>query len=156
VLLLVACLGFVALATNAHALLGNTLPEITKQRGAPAGKPEKNKALWLFEGNDGQLAYAVRFDAQGRSIAEILKPALIGRQLHQDIVMDFIKAQMEPVKDSPSLLIPKPGEKYTFAGQNLVVAENEYVVVDPANGLLIVWVRGSVPSVAAVTPAAFQ
>jgi hypothetical protein len=153
---LVAALVFSALATNAHALLGNTLDEVTKQRGKPSGQPEKNKAVWLFEGNDGQLAYAVRFDAAGKSIAETLKPALIGRSLHRDIVMDFIRAQTAGVAGSPTLIEPKVGDKYVFAGQNLVVAENEFVRVDPANGVLVVWVRGSMPSVTAVTPGAFK
>jgi len=154
--LLVACLCFAALATSSHALLGDTLEQISKHRGKPAGKPDRNKALWLFEGDDGQLAYAVKFDAAGKSIAETLRPGLIGRQLSHEIVMDFIKAHLEPYRDSKTLLAPQTGEKYSFAGQQLVVSKDESVWVDEANHFLIVWVRGSVPSVTAVRPAALQ
>lgn len=143
-------------ANTVSAFLGDTVDDIARHRGKPAGKPEKNKALWLFEGNDGQLAYAVRFDDAGRSIAEVLKPALVGRSLHRDIVGDFIKAQIEPVKSSPTLLEPKAGEKYLFAGRQFVVAENEYVLVDAAHGILVVWVQGSLPSVTVIAPAALQ
>ena len=143
-------------ATPASAFLGDTLADITKHRGKPSGKPDKNKALWLFEGNDGQLAFAVRFDEGGRSIAETLKPALIGRSLHPEIVTDFIKAQVAPLEGSPSMRVVKVGEKYTFAGQNLSVAEDEYVIVDEPRGFLLVWVRSSLPSVTVLTPAALK
>ena len=154
--LIAALLLAAALVAPAHARLGDTLADITKHRGKPAGKPDKNKALWLFEGDDGQLAYAVKFDVHGRSIAETLKPALTGRRLHQDIVLDFIKAQREVVADSPTTREPAVGEKYTFAGQQLTVAANEYVVVDEPRGFLLVWVRGSLPSVTVIAPAALQ
>ena len=154
--LIAALLLAAALAAPAHARLGDTLADITKHRGKPAGKPDKNKALWLFEGDDGQLAYAVKFDVHGRSIAETLKPALTGRRLHQDIVLDFIKAQREVVADSPTTREPAVGEKYTFAGQQLTVVANEYVVVDEPRGFLLVWVRGSLPSVTVIAPAALQ
>jgi hypothetical protein len=122
----------------------------------PSGKPDKTKALWLFEGNDGQLAYAVKFDKDGRSIAETLKPALIGRSLHSEIALDFMKAQMEVLEGSKTTKALQPGSKYTFAGQDLTVAENEYVVVDEPRGFLLVWVRGSLPSVTVVSPAALK
>lgn len=143
-------------AASASAFLGDTVDDIAKHRGKPAGKPDRHKALWLFEGNDGQLAYAVRFDDAGKSIAEVLKPALIGRTLHPDIVGDFIKAQIERVKDSPTLLTPKIGEKYMFAGREFVVADNEFVTLDAPHGILVVWVKGSVPSVTVIAPAALQ
>lgn len=151
-----AVVAFLVLATTAPAFLGDTVDDIAKHRGRPSGKPDRNKALWLFEGNDGQLAYAVRFDDKGRSIAEVLKPALVGRTLHADIVGDFIKAQIAPVKDSPTLLEPKVGEKYKFAGREFVVDKNEYVLVDAPKGILVMWVQGSVPSVTVLAPAALQ
>jgi hypothetical protein len=155
--LLTSAVCLLCVATSAHALLGDNLDAITKHRGKkPDGKPDKNKAVWLFEGDDGQIAYAVRFDHTGRSIAETLKPALTGRTMHRDIIMDFIKAQLAPFQNSPSLLEPKAGEQYAFAGQSFTVAENEYVLVDAPNGILVVWVRGSLPSVTAITPAALQ
>ncbi len=153
---LVAALGLFA-APQAHALLGTTLAEITKHRGRkPDSQPDKDRAVWSFEGNDGLLLYAVKFGADGRSIYEQLKPGQLGRGLHREFVMDFIKAQTEPLKDSPTLVEPKVGEKYKFAGKDLVVAENEYVLVDLDKGLLIVWVRGSLPSVTAITPSALK
>ncbi len=125
-------------------------------RGKPAGRPDKSKAVWLFEGNDGQLVYAVKFDADGRSIAETLKPGLIGRGLHIEIASDFIKAQMEILEGSKTTKVVEPGKKYTFAGQELTVAENEFVVVDEPRGFLLVWVKGSLPSVTVLAPPAVK
>lgn len=154
--LLFSVLCLLCAASAAQARLGDTLAQISKHRGKPAGQPEKNKAVWLFEGNDGQLAYAVRFDAEGRSIAETLRPGLIGRQLHSDIVTDFIKAQRAVLGDSQTVRELNPGEKYTFAGRPFTVADNEFVVVDEPRGFLLVWVRGSLPSVTVIAPAALQ
>ena len=154
--LLFSVLCILCAAASASAFLGDTLADITKHRGKPSGKPDKNKALWLFEGGDGQMAFAVRFDEHGKSIAETLKPALIGRILHTEIVTDFIKAQVAPLQGSPTLRTVKVGEKYTFAGQTLGVADDEYVIVDEPRGFLLVWVKGSVPSVTVLTPAALK
>jgi hypothetical protein len=151
-----AAFAFIVLAATGSAHLGNTLADIEKMRGKPAGKPDKNKAIWLFEGNDGQLVYAVKFDADGRSIAETLKPGLIGRGLHIEIASDFIKAQMEILEGSKTTRVLEPGTKYTFAGQALSVAENEFVVVDEPRGFLLVWVKGSLPSVTVLAPAAVK
>ena len=145
-----------ALLVTSHARLGDTLAEITKHRGKPVGKPEKNKAAWAFEGDDGVLIYAVRFNAEGRSIAETLKPGQLGHRLHSEFVLDFIKAQREILGDSKTVRELAVGEKYTFAGQNLAVAQNEYVVLDEPRGFLLVWVRGSLPSVTVIAPAALQ
>jgi hypothetical protein len=144
-------------AASASAHLGSTLADIEKSRGKkPSGRPDKTKAVWLFEGNDGQLAYAVKFDKDGKSIAETLKPALIGRSLHEEIASDFIKAQMEILEGSKTTQVLEPGKKYTFAGQALTVAENEFVVVDEPKGFLLVWAKGSLPSVTVVSPAALK
>jgi len=145
-----------ALVVTSPARLGDTLADITKHRGKPAGKPDKNKAVWAFEGDDGMLLYAVRFDAEGRSIAETLKPGQLGHRLHGEFVLDFIKAQREVLHGSKTTRELATGEKYTFAGQQLAVAANEYVVVDEPRGFLLVWVRGSLPSVTVIAPAALQ
>ena len=143
-----------ALVVRSPARLGDTLADITKHRGAPAGKPDKNKAVWAFEGEDGMLLYAVRFDAEGRSIAETLKPGELGHRLHREFALDFIKAQREVLGDSKTTRELSAGEKYTFAGQQLAVAPNEYVVLDEPRGFLLVWVGGSLPSVTVLAPAA--
>lgn len=154
------CLLFLLLAalaaTSASARLGDTLADITKHRGKPVGKPDKNKAVWAFEGGDEQLLYAVRFDDAGRSIGETLKPSRTGAPLQQEFVLDFIKAQREVLLDSKTTRELTPGTKYTFAGQNLVVADNEYVLIDEPHGFLLVWLRGSLPSVTVIAPAALR
>lgn len=140
----------------AQARIGDTLAEISKHRGKPAGQPEKNKAVWAFEGDDVQLVYAVRFDDAGRSIAETLKPGRLGDHLNMEFVRDFMKAQLEVLGNSKTTRELAVGEKYTFAGRSLVVAQNEYVVLDEPHGFLLVWVGGSLPSVTVITPAALQ
>lgn len=145
-----------ALLVTSHARLGDTMADIIKHRGKPAGQPEKNKAVWAFEGDDGMLLYAVRFDDKGRSIAETLKPGQLGHRLHSEFVLDFIKAQREVLGGSKTVRELNPGDKFTFAGQQLAVAENEYVVLDEPRGFLLVWVRGSLPSVTVIAPAALQ
>jgi hypothetical protein len=154
--LLVACLCFAALATSSPAMLGETLAQITKHRGKPAGQPDKTKAVWVFEGGDEQVVYAVKFDAAGRSIAETLQPVRTGSPLHTVIAVDFIKAQRATLGDSKTVREPAFGEKFTFAGQELVVAKDEYVILDEPNGFLLVYVRGSLPSVTVLAPAALQ
>ena len=144
------------LAASAHARLGDTMADIVKHRGKPAGQPEKNKAVWAFEGDDGLLLYAVRFDANGRSIAETLKPGQLGHRLHREFVLDFIKAQREVLDGSKTTRELAVGEKYLFAGQQLAVASNEYVVLDEPRGFLLVWATGSLPSVTVIAPAALQ
>lgn len=143
-------------ATPASAMLGETLAQITKHRGKPAGQPDKTKAVWLFEGGDEQVVYAVKFDAAGKSIAETLKPARTGSPLHSEIALDFIKGQRAILGDSKTTREPALGEKFTFAGQELAVAKDEYVVLDEPKGFLLVYVRGSLPSVTVLAPAALQ
>jgi len=154
--MLVACLCFAALATSSHAMLGETLAQITKHRGKPAGHPDKTKAVWLFEGGDEQVAYAVKFDAAGKSVAETLKPGRIGSPLHPEIARDFITAHKATLGDSKTMREPALGEKFTFAGQSFSVAKDEYVILDEAKGFLLVYIRGSLPSVTVLAPAALQ
>ena len=151
-LLLLAALA----ATSASARLGDTFADISKHRGKPAGKPDKNKAVWAFEGGDEQLLYAVRFDDAGRSIGETLKPSKVGAPLEHEFAVDFIKAQREILGDSKTTRELTPGTKYTFAGQALVVEANQFVVIDEPRGFLLVWVGGSLPSVTVISPAALK
>jgi hypothetical protein len=154
--LLSSVLCLLCAATAAQARLGDTLADISKHRGKPAGKPDRNKAVWAFEGGDEQVLYAVRFDDAGRSIGETLKPSRNGAPLDQDIVLDFIKAQREVLAGSTTTRELAPGAKYTFAGQNLVVGTNESVLIDEPHGFLLVWLHGSLPSVTVVSPAALK
>jgi hypothetical protein len=142
-------------AAPARAMLGDTLGDLTKHRGKPAGQTSKNNAVWLFEGEDGQLLYTVTFDASGHSIAEGLKPVK-NAKFGREVAVDFIKAQIEPIKNSKTLHEVKTGEKYHFAQQEFSVAGDEYVLVDEANGVLIVWNQSALPSVMAVTPAVIR
>lgn len=143
-------------AATASARLGDTFADISKHRGKAAGKPDKKTAMWLFEGGDEQLIYAVKFDDAGKSIAETLKPGRTGARIYPDIVQDFIKAQREVLEGSKTTRELAVGEKYTFAGQQLSVANNEYVVLDEPRGFLLVWVGGSLPSVTVLSPAALK
>lgn len=143
-------------ATTASARLGDTFADISKHRGKPAGKPDKKTAMWLFEGGDEQLIYAVKFDDAGKSIAETLKPGRTGGRIYPDIVQDFIKAQREILEGSKTTRELTAGEKYVFAGQQLSVGNNEFVVLDEPRGFLLVWVGGSLPSVTVLSPAALK
>lgn len=152
--LLAAGLLFATSAASAHAMLGETLAQITKHRGKPAGQPDKTKAVWLFEGGDEQLVYAVKFDPAGKSIAETLKPGRTGSPLLSEIALGFIKGQRSVLGDSKTTREPALGETFTFAGQTFSVAKDEYVVLDETRGFLLVYVRGSLPSVTVLAPAA--
>jgi hypothetical protein len=143
-------------AIPAHARLGDTFADISKHRGKPAGRPDKKTAMWLFEGGDEQLIYAVKFDDAGKSIAETLKPGRTGARIYPEIVQDFIKAQREVLEGSKTTRELVAGEKYVFAGQQLSVGTNEFVVLDEPRGFLLVWVSGSLPSVTVLSPAALK
>jgi len=135
-------------AQPASALLGETLADIKKRLGPPEMQMEKTKenAYWLFEGDDGQLMYSVTFNAQGKSIAEGLKPLKRAR-FNRTRVMEFIDSELILVRDSPTKRVVKPGEAYKFAGKEFVCADTEYVVVDPENDTLIMWTQSGVPTV---------
>jgi hypothetical protein len=139
--------------TPAHARLGETLEQLKTHLGKPEQQqqPRKDTAVWLFEVDDGQLIYNVTFDAQGRSIAEGLRP--IKRAVFtKDTAQDFIQNQIAPYRDSKTMRTFKSGEKYQFAGQNFTCGDQEIAIVDEANGFLIVWAQKGVPSVMAVAP----
>jgi hypothetical protein len=149
----VALLLAAAGALPAAARLGDTLSDLKKQFGPPEVQMEKRKdnAYWLFEGDDGQLMYSVTFNAKGLSIAEGLKPLKLAR-FNKTRVMEFIDAQIALIRESPTLHVVKPGELYNFAGRQYVGGVTEYVVVDDAHGVLIVWQQSGVPSVLVISP----
>jgi hypothetical protein len=137
----------------AHARLGETQDDIRKQFGKAGGQPRKESAFWLIEGADGLLNSTVTFNAEGRSIAEGLKPVRRARFTEAD-ARSFIESQLLPWEDSPTLRTLKPGEKYSFAGQDFVCAKNEQVAIDEANGVLVIWTKAT--SVMAVTAEMLQ
>ena len=144
-------------ATVSHARLGENLAELKKRFGAPAQQvqPRKDQATWLFEGEGGQLVYSVTFNAKGQSVAEGFKPlksTIFGRR----VALDFIDAQLAPLRDSKSRREVKPGEKYRFAGRDFTCGKEEYVVLDEPRGLLLIWSQVVDPAVMVVSPEIFQ
>ena len=136
------------IATTAHAALGETLAQLRERIGKPEPQTRKDAAVWFFEVQDGRLVYTVTFDDKGQSIAEGLKPlrsALFAREAAED----FISSQVAPIKSSKTLLVLKPGDKYTFGGKQFTCGPEEYVTVDDANDLVVVWNRSRDPSVIA-------
>jgi hypothetical protein len=135
-------------ASAAHATLGETLAQLREHMGKPEPQTRKEVAVWFYEVEDGRLLYTVTFNDQGLSIAEGLKP-LKRAIFTKAVAEDFIHAQLAVAKDSKTVRSYKPGEKYTFGGQAFLCAEEEYVTVDEANDLAIVWNRSRAPSVMA-------
>src|SRR5688572_12145922 len=93
----------------AQARLGETMADIQKQFGTPGGQPRKDNAFWLFEGDDGLLSYTVTFNAEGRSIAEGLKPVRRARFTKSNALI-FIESQLMPWEGSKTMRTLKPGE----------------------------------------------
>lgn len=146
VLSLLAAFGLAAPVV--HATLGETLDQLKAHMGKPEPQTRKDAAVWFYEVTDGRLLYTVTFDAQGRSIAEGLKP-LRSAIFTKEIAEDFINAQLAATRGSKTVHSYKPGEKYTFGGQQFTCAKDEYVTVDDANDVAIIWNRGRAPSVVA-------
>lgn len=141
-----------ALPAPGFAVLGENLDSLRKRFGRPAPqeRPQRNVATWFIETEqDERLVYTVTFGADGRSIAEGLKP--IGRALLKErMIQEFIDNQLAGHPDAATARTVKPGEKYAFAGRELVCAAGEQVIVDEKNDFLIVAVRGQPPSVIAL------
>lgn len=136
-------------ATTGHAVLGETLVQLREHMGKPEPQSRKDAAVWFYEVEDGRLVYTVTFNDKGLSIAEGLKP--IKRAIFtKDAAQDFISAQLAPTKDSKTVHSFKPGEKYSFGGKPFICGEEEYVTVDEASDLMIIWNRSRAPSVVAV------
>jgi len=138
--------------TTSHARLGETAAQLRERFGRPEPQVRRDDstATWFFEGQDGQLVYTVTFNAQGRSIAEGLKPlkrAILGK----DNAQNFIDGQLLAYKDATARRIIKAGEKYTFGGKEFICLKEEYVVLDVSNDILIVWTHTGLISVLAVS-----
>jgi hypothetical protein len=144
------------LAAGAQARLGQTLADLKKRYDSPLPQTSKNTATWVFEqGDSGQLMYSVTFNAQGRSIAEGLKPIKRAR-FSKETALEFIEIQMAPYHDSKTQRIVKAGEKYRFAGQAFTVGKDEYVILDEPQGVLLIWSQYVNPAVMVVSPEMFQ
>ncbi|MEO6994621.1 MAG: hypothetical protein ABI273_13495 [Lacunisphaera sp.] len=149
--LIVAIVGLLAFCP-AHARLGDTLDQLKARYGKPEQQeqPRKDRAIWLFEVEDGQLMYNVTFDAKGHSIAEGLQP--VKRAIFtKDIAEDFIQGQIAPYRGSKTMHTFKGGDKYQFAGQVFTCGDGEIAIADDANGFMIIWAQKGVPSIMAVT-----
>jgi len=139
------------LAPLASARLGENLSQLKQRYGKPVDQSKKDVAIWLFEtAGDGQLLFTATLNAKGLAIAEGLKP-LKHAQLTEDDVRNFTDIQLAPYRGSKTLLSVAPGQKYTFAGRELACGADESVMVDDANGVLVVWNRGDTPSMLAVS-----
>ncbi len=150
---LLLCLALAAVtALPARAALGESLSDLTKRFGRPEQQVQrqKNVEIWSIETLQSErLIYTVTFNDRGRSVAEGLKPY---RQavLTADYARSFVEQQLAMHQDQATTRTPKPGEKYTFAGQAFTCAANEAVWVDEANDFLVVWARGQPSLVMAV------
>ncbi len=142
--IILACLLLSAAASR--AALGETQAELQKRFGRPdpllQQASQKNVTVWSIETDQSErLIYTVTFNAKGLSIAEGLKP--VGRAvLHDLIVQSFVDSQLAMHRDTTGTRMPKPGEKYRFAGQEFVCAANESVWVDETNDFMILWAKG--------------
>lgn len=140
---LFACLLLSAVASR--AALGEAQAEIQKRFGRPdpwlQQGSQKNVVIWAIETPQSErLIYTVTFNAKGHSIAEGLKP--VRRAVLTDaLAQQFVDNQLAVHPDADAPRTPKPGEKYTFAGQEFVCAANEAVWVDEAHDFLVVWVK---------------
>ncbi|MBI2512241.1 MAG: hypothetical protein HYV96_09685 [Opitutae bacterium] len=152
-LLLVASACLVALP--AHARLGEKAAELRQRFGKPEAQPQKNVLVWLIEESAGALLYTVTLDEKDTSIAEGLKPFRQAKMTEQS-ARNFIAEQLSSLPSDHKAHELKPGEAYAFAGEKLTCGPNERVVVDDANGMLIVWTVAPTPSVLAVTRAMFE
>ena len=148
---LLATLVLGAAHTPAFARVGESLAKLRKHFDAsPERESPKNMAIWFIESIDGALVYTATFNAQGISISEGIKP-LKRAVLTTKIAEDFIRDQMVPLEGSPTSRVVPPGQTYLFADQSFVCDESEFVMVDDGRGLLLIWSRGGIPSVMAIS-----
>jgi hypothetical protein len=148
--LLPLLLSIVALtAVPARAVLGENLEQLKAHMGKPEPQTRKDAAVWFFEVEDGRLVYTVTFNDKGLSIAEGLKP-LKRAIFTSKAAQDFIDAQLTLAKDSKTLRTFKPGDTYAFGGKAFTCGPQEYVHVDEANDLAIIWNRTRLPTVIAI------
>lgn len=138
-----------------QARIGEKSAELRQRFGKPEAQPQKNILVWLIEESAGALLYTVTFDEHDQSVAEGLKPFRQAK-LTEGTVRTFITDQLSTLPSGHQAREPRPGETYSFAGEKLTCGANERVVVDDANGLLIVWNVAPAQSVLAVTREMFE
>jgi hypothetical protein len=139
-------------AVPAQAGLGETLDDLRKRFGPPVRQeqPQKGTEMWFIETElSHRLVYTVTFNAQGRSIAEGLKPVRRAVMTAKH-AQDFIDSQLEMHRTAATTRAVKPGEQYAFAKQVFTCGEDEAVLVDEAQDFMIVWNKGPQPLVLAV------
>lgn len=134
-------------ATTGHAVLGETLAQMTARMGKPETQSRKDAAVWFFEVEAGRVVYTATFNEKGLSIAEGVKP--LKQAIFGKAAQDFINAQLTLARDSKTLRSFSPGESYTFGGKPYTCGPEEYATVDEANDLAVVWNRSRAPSVIA-------
>jgi hypothetical protein len=148
---LLATLVLATAHTPAFARVGEPLAKLKKHFDtSPERESPKNMAIWFIESIDGALVYTATFNSQGLSISEGIKP-LKRAVLTAKIAEDFIQDQMVPLQGSTTSRVVPPGQTYLFAGQSFVCGESEFVMVDDERGLLLIWSRGGIPSVMAIS-----
>jgi hypothetical protein len=140
----------VAGVTPAEARLGEKLSDLRQRFGKPQGQPAKDMQVWLIEEAAGPLLYTVTFGADGRSIAEGLKPHRQAK-LTEPAARAFIRDQLTVLADPAKVRAVRAGEAYTFAGQAFTCGEGEQAFLDEQGGVLIVWTPRDPASVMAVT-----
>lgn len=138
-------------AVAASARVGETGAELRKRMGKPEAQPAKNVLVWLVEESAGPLLYTVTLNEIDVSIAEGLKPYRQAKLLDQT-ARAFVAEQLAALPSPNAARAIKSGETYTFAGEKFVGGADEQVVVDDANGLLVVWTLRPIASVLAATP----
>ena len=134
-------------ATSAHAVLGETLAQLTARMGKPESTSRKDAAVWFFEVEAGRVVYTVTLNDKNVSIAEGVKP--LKQAVFGKASQDFINAQLTLTKDSKTVRNYEPGQTYTVDGKPYTCGPDEYVTVDEAVDFILVWNRSRAPSVIA-------
>lgn len=148
--LLLLALFVVTMVPTVEARLGEKLSDLRQRFGKPQGQPAKDMQVWLIEEAAGPLLYTVTFGADGRSVAEGLKPYRQARLTEQS-ARAFIADQFTVLADPTKVRVIKAGEAYTFAGQAFTCGEGEQAFLDEQGGVLIVWTQRDPMAVMAVT-----
>ncbi len=148
--LLLLALFVVTMVPTVEARLGEKLSDLRQRFGKPQGQPAKDMQVWLIEEAAGPLLYTVTFGADGRSIAEGLKPYRQARLTEQS-ARAFIADQFTVLTDPTKVRVIKAGEAYAFAGQAFTCGEGEQAFLDEQGGVLIVWTQRDPMAVMAVT-----
>lgn len=140
-------------ATSGFSRVGEKVDELKKRFGPPQAQPNKEVVVWIIEERAGPLLYTVTLGEKNVSIAEGLKPMKTSVPLLDDTAQAFVQEQLSSFPESKTVRTVKVGESYKFGGQDFVCNKDEVVALDDENGLLVVWSRGPVKSVMAVTKA---